>query len=47
MRVELFGIIVVVGIIDDYMHDKMKLLSGKVDLDKFVDMRFAKESGAI
>ena len=33
--------------IQDYMHDKMKLLSGKVDLDKFVDMRFAKESGAV
>lgn len=33
--------------IQDYMHDTMKLLSGKVDLDKFVDMRFAKESGAV
>ena len=33
--------------IQNYMHDKMKLLSGKIDLDKFVDMRFAKESGAV
>ncbi len=33
--------------IQDYMYDTMKLLSGKIDLDKFVDLRFAREAGAI
>lgn len=35
------------SIIQDYMCDHMKLLSGKIDLDKFVDVQFAKNAGAI
>lgn len=33
--------------IQDYMCDNMKVLSGKIDLDKFVDIRFAREAGAV
>lgn len=35
------------SIIQDYMCDNMKLLSGKIDLDKFVDVTFAKNAGAV
>jgi len=34
-------------IMQNYMVDKMKVLKGKVDLEKFVDSRFAKAAGAI
>ncbi len=33
--------------IQDYMCDKMNVLKGKIDLDQFVDTRFAKEAGAV
>jgi len=33
--------------IQDYMCDNMNVLKGKIDLDKFVDVRFAKEAGAL
>lgn len=43
---ELFPIIDDLAIIQDYMFDKMKILTDKIDLEKFVDTRFAKEAGA-
>ncbi|PCI30606.1 MAG: twin-arginine translocation pathway signal protein [SAR324 cluster bacterium] len=43
---ELFPVIDDLAIIQDYMCDEMKILKGKIDLDKFVDTRFAKEAGA-
>ena len=33
--------------IQDYMCDTMNVLKGKIDLDGFVDTRFAKEAGAV
>jgi len=33
--------------IQDYMCDTMKVLKGKIDLDNFVDLQFAREAGAI
>jgi NitT/TauT family transport system substrate-binding protein len=31
----------------NYMVDRMKVLKGKIDIEKFVDSRFAKEAGAV
>jgi NitT/TauT family transport system substrate-binding protein len=47
MTSELFPVIDDLAKIQDYMCDKMNVLKGKIDLDKFVDVRFAKEAGAI
>jgi NitT/TauT family transport system substrate-binding protein len=43
---ELFPIIEDLALIQDYMFDKMKILTDKIDLEKFLDTRFAKEAGA-
>ncbi|MBU1168970.1 MAG: ABC transporter substrate-binding protein [Proteobacteria bacterium] len=43
---ELLPIINDLAIIQDYMFDKMKILTDKIDLEKFVDTRFAKAAGA-
>lgn len=43
---ELFPVIDDLAIIQDYMFDKMGILKDKVDLDKFVDTRFAKAARA-
>ncbi len=32
--------------VQDYMHDQMKIINSKIDLEKFVDTRFAEEAGA-
>jgi NitT/TauT family transport system substrate-binding protein len=47
MTNELLPVIDDLSKIQDYMCDKMKVLKGKIDLDKFVDTRFAKEAGAV
>ncbi len=47
MTSELMPVIDDLSKIQDYMCDKMNVLKGKVDLDKFVDVQFAKEAGAI
>ncbi|MFZ5573257.1 MAG: ABC transporter substrate-binding protein [Thermodesulfobacteriota bacterium] len=43
---ELFPVIEDLAVIQDYMHDKMKIMKTKIDLEKFVDTRFAKAAGA-
>ncbi len=43
---ELFPVIADLATIQDYMHDKMKIMTTKIDLEKFVDSRFAKAAGA-
>jgi len=43
---ELFPIIDDLATIQDYMSDKMKILKSKIDLEKFVDIQFAKAVGA-
>ncbi len=43
---ELFPSIEDLGIIQDYMADKMKILKSKIDLEKFVDTQFAKAANA-
>ncbi|GAB6096656.1 ABC transporter substrate-binding protein [Desulfatiferula olefinivorans] len=43
---ELFPIIEDLALIQDYMFDKMKILTDKIDLEKFLDTRFAKAAGA-
>jgi NitT/TauT family transport system substrate-binding protein len=43
---ELFPVIEDLATIQDYMADKMKILKDKIDLEKFLDTRFAKEAGA-
>ena len=43
---ELFPVIEDLATIQDYMCDKMKLMKGKIDLEKFVDTQFAKAAGA-
>lgn len=43
---ELFPIIEDLALIQDYMCDKMKILTDKIDLEKFLDTRFAKGAGA-
>jgi len=43
---ELFPVIEDLAIIQDYMYDKMKIMKSKIDLEKFVDTRFAKSAGA-
>lgn len=42
----LFPVIEDLAKIQDYMHDNMKLLKSKIDLEKFVDTQFAKGAGA-
>lgn len=44
---ELFPVIEDLNIIQDYMVDQMNVLKGKIDLEKFVNSRFAKEAGAV
>lgn len=46
MTNELLPVVDDLAKIQDYMCDEMKVLKGKIDLDKFVDTRFAKEAGA-
>jgi NitT/TauT family transport system substrate-binding protein len=43
---ELFPNIKDLGIIQDYMHDHMKIMKSKIDLEAFVDSKFAQEAGA-
>ncbi len=43
---ELFPIIDDLAVMQDYMHGQMGILKSKIDLEKFVDPRFAKEAGA-
>lgn len=43
---ELFPVINDLAIIQDYMFEKMNILKDKIDLEKFLDTRFAKEAGA-
>ena len=43
---ELFPVIEDLSAIQDYMHDKMKILKSKIDMDKFVDTQFATAAGA-
>jgi NitT/TauT family transport system substrate-binding protein len=43
---ELFPVIEDLAKIQDYMCDQMHIMKSKIDLDKFVDTRFAKEAGA-
>ncbi len=43
---ELFPIIEDLAKIQDYMCDNMNIMKTKIDLEKFVDTRFAKEAGA-
>lgn len=43
---ELFPVIEDLAKIQDYMCDQMKIMKSKIDLEKFVDTRFAKEAGA-
>ena len=43
---ELFPVIDDLAKIQDYMKDEMGILTDKVDLDKFVDTRFALDAGA-
>ena len=42
----LFPVVEDLAAIQDYMYDKMGLLKGKIDLEKFVDARFAEAAGA-
>lgn len=43
---ELFPVIEDLAAIQDYMCDVMKKMQNKIDLEKFIDMRFAKAAGA-
>ena len=43
---ELFPVIDDLAKIQDYMKDEMGILTDKIDLDKFVDTRFARDAGA-
>lgn len=47
MTNELMPVVDDLAKIQDYMCDTMKVLGGKIDLDRFVDTRFAKDAGAI
>ncbi len=47
MTNELLPVVDDLSKIQDYMCDTMNVLKGKIDLDKFVDTRFAKEAGAV
>lgn len=47
MTNELMPVVDDLSKIQDYMCDTMDVLKGKIDLDKFVDTRFAKKAGAI
>ena len=46
MTGELLPVVDDLSKIQDYMCDKMNVLKGKIDLDKFVDTRFAATAGA-
>lgn len=43
---QLFPTIDDLAAMQDYMHDQMGILKSKIDLEKFVDTRFAQEAGA-
>ncbi len=43
---ELFPVLEDLDIIQKYMMDQMKIMTSLIDLNKFVDTRFAKEAGA-
>jgi len=43
---ELYPVLEDLEIIQNYMFDNMKIMTDKIDLEKFVDTRFAKEAGA-
>jgi len=43
---ELFPVIDDLSTIQDYMFEKMNILTDKIDIEKFVDTRFAKEAKA-
>jgi NitT/TauT family transport system substrate-binding protein len=43
---ELFPVIEDLATIQDYMFEKMNILTDKIDLEKFLDTRFAKAAGA-
>lgn len=43
---ELFPVIEDLDIIQKYMMDEMKIMTSLIDLEKFVDIRFAKKAGA-
>lgn len=47
MTDELMPVVADLAKIQDYMCDTMKVLKGKIDLDTFVDLRFAREAGAV
>ncbi len=47
MTNELMPVVDDLSRIQDYMCDKMNVLKGKIDLDKFVEVKFAKEAGAV
>jgi len=42
----LFPVLEDLAIIQDYMHDKMGIMKDKIDLEKFVDIQFAKAAKA-
>lgn len=42
----LFPVLEDLGVIQDYMHDKMGIMNAKIDLEQFVDTQFAKEAKA-
>lgn len=42
----LFPVLDDLSLIQDYMHDNMGILQSKIDLEKFVDIQFAKAAGA-
>lgn len=42
---ELFPVLDDLAVMQDYMHDQMKILNSKIDLEDFVDTRFAREAG--
>lgn len=42
----LFPVLDDLGLIQDYMHDAMGVIKGKIDLEKFVDTSFAEAAGA-
>jgi len=43
---KLFPVIEDLAIIQDYMHDDMKIMKSKINLEKFIDTRFAKAAKA-
>ena len=43
---ELFPVLEDLATMQDYMHDQMGIINSKIDLEAFVDTRFAREAGA-